>query len=282
MDRHVSAAWRVGSARRPRWILVVGGLIAVSVALTGCAGAVTEPPADPTPVETFPTASERPAWYYEEDVLERSELPAGLQRYQDMSLGEFQGLSKQEQWLYVSWLTQYRTEFTQWTHFIKTGNDDIADPLGGGSDADAVLADLTSTWRMAAYATQGIPTPTQEGTCGRLDADAMNKILIASTTDYSFSDTQAKEIASASENRSICPSMSAALRLWDLLHENTLTSESNVTREIDGERVNGYVLEYRDDSGDHRRLEVYILPVENYDGTQSHRGISNAPVNFLP
>ena len=287
-DTEVSAAKRfingVGNYLTPvgRKITAAGVAGILSITLAGCgaqANAEGPEPTTSTSVEAepseapTPTESEKPEWYNEEDVMERSPLPEELKKYQDMSVDEFGLLPKSEQWLYVSWLTQYRDQFEEW--FAVASGDWQSKPfdLTPDSPIEQKIEDRNYTYRMGAGTTIETPEPKQDLTCGDLDQDDMQKIYIAQNYNVDRALKDANDVYANQEGKAYCPSGLAIGNSFDS-GAWSFDNQTPIEREIDGKPVQGVTLDYSID-GATKQMEVYVIETPTYDGKTAYRTITN-------
>lgn len=287
-EAEVSAAKRfintVGNYLRPigHKLTAAGVAGVLTITLAGCGeqakgegpepttstSAEADPSSTPTPIE-----SEKPDWYYEEDVMERTPLPEELKKYKEMSVEEFGTLQKSEQWLYVSWLTQYRDQFEEW--FAVTSGDWQSKPfdLTPDSTIEQKIEDRNYTYRMGAYTSVEKPEPKQDLTCGDLDQNDMKKIYLAQnyTVDRAIKD--ADDVYAAQNGKAFCPS---ALGIGNSFDSGAWTydAQTPITREIDGKPVDGVTLDYSID-GVQKHMEVFVIETPTYDGKTAYRTITN-------
>ena len=245
--------------------------------LVGCASA-TEPPesAPSTAASDSPAptpSSDTPDWYYKEDVMERTPLPGELTVYRDMPVEEFAALPKSEQWLYVSWLTQYRDEFMEW--FAVASGDGQSKPfdLTPASTIQQKIEYDAYTYRMGAYQTVGAPEPTQAMICGDLDQDAITKIYLAATLNADRGFKDANDVIAAQSGKAYCPS---GLAIGNSFDKGTWSfdAESPATQKIDGVPVDGVTLDYSIDGGA-KQIQVFVIESPTYDGTMDFHTITN-------
>ena len=245
--------------------------------LVGCASN-TDPseagPSAPASAESSPTpTSDKPEWYSEEDVMERTPLPDELKIYQDMPVEDFAALPKSEQWLYVSWLTQYRDEFMEW--FAVASGDWQSKPfdLTPDSTIEQKVEYDAYTYRMGEYQTIGAPEPTQAMTCGDLDQDAITKIYLAATVNADRGFKDAQDVITARSGKALCPSGLAIGNAFDR-GRWSFDAQSPATREIDGVSVDGVTLDYSID-GSPKQIQVFVIETPSYDGKVAFRTVTN-------
>lgn len=168
----------------------IGGGIAASVAnqnqsLAEAPADPTEAPTDPAPTptdsEVQPSNPEQPA-----NVFDRTPLPAELAKYQTMSIEEFQTLPKEEQWLYASWLDQYRADFEKRFSLVSGNKRDtpvVVTPDSSGMD---LFTDLVYTYRLASsFTPTGEYEPSDNANIfGTLDKDSAIKLITSVYADY--------------------------------------------------------------------------------------------------
>ena len=170
--------------------LGIGGGIAASVAnqnqpVAEAPADPTEAPTDPAPTptdsEVQPSNPEQPA-----NVFERTPLPAELAKYQTMSIEEFQTLPKEEQWLYASWLDQYRADFEKRFSLVSGNKRDtpvVVTPNSSGMD---LFTDLMYSHRLASsFTPTGEYEPSDSAKIfGTLDKDSAIKLITSVYADY--------------------------------------------------------------------------------------------------
>jgi hypothetical protein len=143
----------------------------------------TGPSAEPTPtsVETAPPVETAP------NVFLRTEMPAELQRYADMTIAEFAGLSNEEQWTYASYLAQYRAAFEARFYAVSGIPSDKPNVLNANSTAIDLIRDRSYSYRMAqSFTTNGEYTTDSANAAlivGELDLDDATKLILAASRD---------------------------------------------------------------------------------------------------
>lgn len=268
---------------------------ALTITLAGCGANAQEQGPEPTTTtsqEETPTPEpeqtpEMPVWYNPEDVIERdTPMPESLEKYKEMSIEEFAALDKAEQWLYVSWLTEYRAKFSDW-YYIASGSVQGRQPfeLTPESTTEQKLEFANYSLRMALYSTEGVAEPHEGGSCGPLDVDAASKITLA--TYYSPGDNpttalnKIEEMKNTLDGNAVCPSKQGAKNMFG---SNTWTINEVDQRDLmnHGDYVSSTVIEYTEkDGASAQYMGIAMVPYTTFDGKEAYASIIQ-PLKAMP
>ena len=242
------------------------------------------PTDDPTNTEVGPNV-EKPAWYFEGNELERVEMPEGLEKYKGMDTHKFAAQPLSEKLTYASWLTSYREDFMN--SFYTIAPLGVNKPVEVSPDSSALdlLKEVDYTKRMAAYMTVDKAVAQEDGSCGKLDDEAIARTIIA-TTDYQSRTTSggafdtAIEIMQQTNGIAICPSRQAIMDLYSSDYR-TITSESRkVIDYYDTPNTTEVSLKYTQEvEGEPKSTGVvlYVVPTTDYKGESTYSVVTTAP-----
>ena len=267
------------------------------VGLAGCSNAELPQP-EPTSISTEAPSVEpstdpaltedeqREQEYIERNIIERDSIPADLEQYRDMSVEDFQALPFAERQAYASWLTSYREEYAT----VRAPYTEIDPPttLTADSTPEEMLYDYLTTVGMAAYQTEGAPTPdTWDGTCGPLNTSDTAKLISATWVDNQSElgvenrNQTIDMISNLENNKAICPSSQDDYPHLDLdsyTIMQTAPPPNGTDFEIDGQSVGGARVTYEieglpNGERDHTTLSLGLFPVQNPDGSDGFRAV---------
>jgi hypothetical protein len=261
----------------------------------------------PNPVETVSAEDQE---FIDDHMLERAPMPPELQKYQEMSVEEFQALPNSEQWLYVSWLTSYRDSYEELLStrtVTEYGEPTDLTPESGGED---VFKDYMTTLSMATYQTgdAGIHVDLEAGTVGALDEADMAKVVSAAlgvgavydgdprlTTqrlldrDYIIG-TMTESLGGEAILPMIInrPNFGHAISWlaygnWYVEQLETKIVEINgtevsaaylaVNNEQYYDELEAYMRDHNVSAWSYGAMELAVMPVQNYDGTMTYRAV---------
>jgi hypothetical protein len=279
-----------GRANEKLTKITAGTLIALgAVGLSACAPSEAQPPQPPVATETAEPTNPGVEPSSENLFNHEVPLPADLQKYADMPLGEFSQLSQQEMAPYTTWLMQYRDDFTNRYYAVSGLSQDKPMIINENSSAIELLSNHFYTLRMAYNLTEGNQQDIMsDGTCGPADIDNASKLIYSQYDNPELSiSTIEKQIDNIrSLGLAVCVDTQALKGLFGGNLNDANEGDGGVlseTREVvvrsDGTEVTAVVVELESLDGlNVERIPLFIDYVTGFDGTTIAKTTLGAPI----